>query len=219
MKNILRKIIGIFLVSCCIAVMIQISFANEDITIYTRVSLISEITINDEIDYAKPNTTVFSLNAEVEILNTEKENQTIIDPYNAYPKVSINASINNSSLSLEIYSISLDTIEFYTYKPGITKENNLMILYINQTGLTEFPDGSYIFWRQIYIGTSIADMYEGKAISTNISIVAGVMNISYGSFEGKENPTEEIKYLWGTMTTMMMIGIYVRKQKMNNRKG
>lgn len=147
----------------------------------SRVSKINEITPNISGPY-QPNSTLFGIEVEVEILNRDNKSQTVIELTDLNSYAFINASFVNQSLQLDLLSYGAAIIRQYSYKPGITTEYNLMKFYINQSGLTYLPDGNYTLWRPILFINSSGNITEGESLSTIISINDGNMNITYGSF-------------------------------------
>ena len=183
----------------------------EHTIISSRVSLISDITINSYPNFFRPNTTQFSLNATVEILNRDDKNQSVIESSDISPKVCINASFVNQSLRLEIRGISHETIMDYSYLPGITVENHPMIFYINQTDLHYLPDGNYTFWRPINMVTQISDMTPGEALIAIIHMNSGIMNITYTQFD--YNPTQQSNFSISLPLSMLLLVILVIHKK------
>ncbi|MHA1400473.1 MAG: hypothetical protein ACTSQE_09000, partial [Candidatus Heimdallarchaeaceae archaeon] len=116
----------------------------------------------------------FKIKAEVEILNRADENQTVISPD---LKLMINATLVNQSFKLVVEAMGPCMITYDTYSPGITIENHSIKVYINQTDLTQLPDGNYTLWRPIN---------AGEELPTIIRIKSGIMNITYSSFDNQE---------------------------------
>ncbi len=117
--------------------------------IASRISKISEIKVDDDLRYLRPNHTLFSFDAEVEILNRDDENQTVTEVGDFDPKVRICASLVNQSIEM-IQEVSYFTgWNDFTYSPGITTEYEPIRVYINQSGLPHLPDGNYTLDRPI----------------------------------------------------------------------
>ena len=153
----------------------------EEPVLTSRISEITEITNSldsDNPDYFA-NYTKFRITTEVEILNQADKNQTIIAPD---LKLWINASFVNHSLKLELDTMGVGMIYYETFSPGITVETHAVSAFVNQTGLTQLPDGNYTLWRRI----------EGEELLTTISVTSGTMNITYSSFDFQ--PTDEVKF-------------------------
>ncbi|NPD89520.1 MAG: hypothetical protein HGN29_12445 [Asgard group archaeon] len=148
--------------------------------IASRVSEVSEISVITDSGYNMPSTTFFGIETEVEILNRAKENQTVTESPDCYPKVQINAIFANQSLELVLIGICNDMSMTYSYPPGITVEYESLLFYMNQKGLTQLPDGNYTLWRPIL----------GKQYITIITVNAGIIEIIYHSFY--YNRTEEV---------------------------
>lgn len=186
--------------------------------ISSRVSLISDITINSYPNFFRPNTTQFSLNATVEILNRDDKNQSIIESSDVSPMVNLNASLVNQSLGLEVLIISHETIMEYSYLPGITVEKHPMIFYFNQTDLPYLPDGNYTFWRPINMVTQTSEITPGEALLAIIHMNSGIMNITYTQFY--YNPTEQTNFLFVLPLSILMLiilEIHSKKRKRRNR--
>ena len=150
--------------------------------ITTRVSKINEIIPNVSGPY-QPNSTLFGIEVEVEILNQNDENQTIIELTDLNSDVLINASFVNQTLQLDQLLYGAAVITQYYYKLGITVECDLVKFYINQSCLSQLPDGNYTLWRPILLKDSSGNITEGESLSTIISIHDGIMNTTYSSFD------------------------------------
>jgi len=66
----------------------------------------------------------------------------------------------------------------------ITIENHSIKVYINQTNLTQLPDGNYTLWRPID---------NGEELPMIIRMKSGIMNITYSSFDNQE--TDKVSLL------------------------
>ncbi|MHA1829538.1 MAG: hypothetical protein ACTSX6_12940 [Candidatus Heimdallarchaeaceae archaeon] len=151
--------------------------------IASRISKIDEnFSIHSSGRYYKPNNTLFSLNIEEEILNRAGENQTVVEAADCDTKACINASFVNQSLEMEPIGLCLNIPAYYTYPPGITKEYETIMFYINQTGLTQLPDGNYTLGRPINTAAKYGFGEPAEVLVTRISIIDGVWNISYPNF-------------------------------------
>ncbi|MHA1219832.1 MAG: hypothetical protein ACTSSN_04215 [Candidatus Heimdallarchaeaceae archaeon] len=188
----------------------------EHTIISSRVSLISDITINSYPNFFIPDTTQFSLNATVEILNRDDKNQSVTESSDMSPKVYLNASFVNQSLGLEIRTISHGTIMDYSYLPGITVENHPMIFYINQTDLHYLPDGNYTFWRPIIMVTQISDLTPGEALIAIIHMNSGIMNITYTQFD--YHPTEQSNFsIFFPLSILLLVTLVIYKNRKRKR--
>ncbi len=157
----------------------MVAVIGEEPFLTSRISEITEITNSldsDNPDYFA-NYTKFRITAEAEILNQADKNQTIIAPD---LKLWINASFVNHSLKLELDAMGVGMIYYETFSPGITVETLAVSAFVNQTGLTQLPDGNYTLWRRI----------EGEELLTTISVTSGILNITYSSFDFQ--PTDEV---------------------------
>jgi len=151
--------------------------------IASRVSKINEnIDIINSGDHYNPNKILFEMSLEAETLNRDDENQTVIELYIPEYVVQINASLVNQSLELEQLGLVLNEGASYTYPPGITKENGSILFYINQSGLSQLPDGNYTLWRPINTASSLGWVDPAEVLLTNITVISGAMNISYADF-------------------------------------
>ncbi|MHA1305594.1 MAG: hypothetical protein ACTSPI_17980 [Candidatus Heimdallarchaeaceae archaeon] len=182
----MNKLLGKLLI---IIVMIQIlifhsvlSVKGEQPVLASRISVITEITSSEPDDNPLfENYTSFKIKAEVEILNRADENQTVISPD---LKLMINATLVNQSLTLVVEAMGSCMITYDTYSPGITIENHSIKVYINQTNLTQLPDGNYTLWRPID---------NGEELPMIIRMKSGIMNITYSSFDNQE--TDKVSLL------------------------
>ncbi len=167
-----------------------VSVYAEQPVIASRIAVISEISIiiysNANYD---PNSSLFSINTMVEILNRDDKNQTVTELADCYPKVQIIASFANQSLGIVPIRICLDMGTYYSYPPGITKEYETIMFYINQTGLTQLPDGNYTLGRPINTASSLGYVDPAEVLLTNISVNADIMNIAYPNFTNITNYT------------------------------
>lgn len=156
--------------------------------IASRVSEIIEVTPDVSGPY-QPDSTLFGIEVEVEILNRDNENQTVIELTDLNSDVFINASFVNQSLHIDQLSYGAAIITRYSYQPGIAVEFDLVKFYINQSGLSQLPDGNYTLWRPIFIEIASGNITAGETLLTIFSMTAGVMKITYSSFDYQ--PTDE----------------------------
>ncbi len=185
----------------------MVAATGEEPVLTSRISEITEITNSldsDNPDYFA-NYTKFRITTEVEILNQADKNQTIIAPD---LKLWINASFVNHSLKLELDTMGVGMIYYETFSPGITVETHAVSAFVNQTGLTQLPDGNYTLWRRI----------EGEELLTTISVTSGIMNITYSSFDFQ--PTDEVKFspifsLAFISLSSYMVIVFFRKKRRN----
>ena len=168
-----------------------LSVNGDQPVIASRISRIIYISVITDPDFYKPNNTLFGIEAEVEILNRDTENQKVIELSDLTTKVFINASFVNQSLEIEQIVYAHATIMHYSYQPGITVEHTFIRAYINQTGLSHLPDGNYTLWRPIEMGTNINDIAPGEQLITVITMKSGIMNITHSLFDIIEQPTEQ----------------------------
>ncbi|MHA1346994.1 MAG: hypothetical protein ACTSVO_13710 [Candidatus Heimdallarchaeaceae archaeon] len=183
--------------------------ANGDIpVIASRVSKISEIKVDDDPRYLLPNHTLFSFDAEVEILNRGDENQTVTELGDFDPKVRIYASLVNQSIEM-IQDASYFTggTEF-TYSPGITTEYEPIRVYINQTGLSHLPDGNYTLDRPINTASKYGTGEPAEVLLTFFQMISGIINITYTNFTVLTLP-EETSAFSIQLTTMFLISIAI----------
>jgi hypothetical protein len=151
--------------------------------IASRVSVITEISVILYSGDIHPNKTLFSIDVVVEILNRDDEDQTVIDLDDCYPKAYINASFANQSLVIEPIGLCLNEGMFYNYRPGITREYETTEFYINQSSLTQLPDGNYSLLRPINTASKLGYVDPAEILLTNITVTSGTMNFSYPYFE------------------------------------
>ena len=183
--------------------------ANGDITVIaSRVSKISEIKVDDNPRYLKPNHTLFSFDAEVEILNRGDENQTVTELGDFDPKVRIYASLVNKSIEL-IQKVSYSTAwTDFTYSPGITTEYEPVRLYINQSGLSHLPDGNYTLDRPINTASRYGAGEPAEALLTLFQMISGIINITYTNFTVLTIPEKTSAYSI-QLTTIFLISIAI----------
>ena len=156
--------------------------------IASRISEISEIAIIDQ--HYQSSSTLFGIKTEVEILNRAEENQTTTELAEFVPKVFINASFVDKSLKLNSIVWSHDMFMRHSYAPGITVEYEFIQFFINQTGLSQLPDGNYTLWRPINTASTLGYVDPGEEFTTIITVNASIITIIYHSFY--YNYTEEV---------------------------
>ena len=171
-------------VTICIVVFpSEILAIGDKPVIASRISEIIEVTVITDPDYYKPNTTLFRIETEVEILNRDTKNQTVVEDAICYPKVNLNATLVNQSLEIDRMGSCMDMFAMYYYQPNITVEYDFMRFYINQAGLSHLPDGNYTLWRYIEFGSAVVDGTPGEILLTFISMNSGIMNVTYSYFD------------------------------------
>ncbi len=168
---------------CMIVFPSELVVSGDKPVIASRISEIIDVSVLTEPDYYKPNTTLFGIETEVEILNRDTKNQTVVEVADCYPKVNLNATLVDQSLEIDRISICLDMFTMYYYQPNITVEYDFMMFYINQTGLSYLPDGNYTLWRYIEYGSAVVDGTLGEMLLTIISMSSGIMNVTYSYFD------------------------------------
>lgn len=193
MNKLLEKFLIVSIIIPMFILPTVLSVNGDQPVIASRISRIIYITVIADPDFYKPNITVFGIEVDVEILNRDTENQTVIELSDFTTKVLINASFVNQSLVIEQIIYAHATIMHYSYQPGITVEHDLILFYINQTGLSHLPDGNYTLWRPIDIGTVFNpnDITPGEQLITVITMKSGIMNITHSYFDIAEQPTEQ----------------------------
>jgi hypothetical protein len=150
----------------------------------SRISEISEIIVKSTSNLDKPHITEFAIRTKVEILNSGEENNSYTESCIYYPRIRINAVFVNKSLGLSQIIWCGEMVSTYTYPPGITEELEEIRFYINQTGLTQLPDGNY---------TIYFPLPEGKEYDAIIVVTSAEIEIIYHSFyynRTEENITE-----------------------------
>ncbi len=154
----------------------------------SRISNITEILADISGPY-QPNSTLFSIEVEVEILNRDYGYQKIIEFTDLNSDVFINASFTNQSYQLEQILYGPAVISRHSYVSGITVEYDLLEFYINQADLNQLPDGNYTLWRPFMIELSDGNYSEGESLSTFISVANGTNEITYPIFTDIPTPT------------------------------
>ncbi len=150
--------------------------------IASRVSGISEISRIIYSENTLPNKTMFSMNVASEILNRDSENYTVIDLADCWPKVIINATFVNQAFELEEDIMCQSTIMHYSYHPGITHEYEKIEFYINQSDLTQLPDGNYTLFRPVNTASSLGWVDPAEILLTRIEVSSGDIKIIYPDF-------------------------------------
>jgi hypothetical protein len=193
MNKLLEKFLVVSIIIPMLIIPTALSVNGDQPVIASRISRIIYITVITDPDFYKSNNTLFGIEVDVEILNKDTENQTVIELSDFTTKVLINASFVNQSLVIEQIIYAHATIMHYSYQPGITVEHDLILFYINQTGLSHLPDGNYTLWRPIDIGTVFNpnDIAPGEQLITVITMKSGTMNITHSYFDIIEQPTEQ----------------------------
>jgi hypothetical protein len=148
----------------------------------SRVSKINEIVVIPNPDFHIPNVTLYGIDVDVEILNREDENLTVVELAILDPKVFIEAKFVNQSLEFEAMAIAFAQVKRYSYQPGITAENDYVVFYINQANMTQLPDGNYTLYRPIFWESSELSIVKGETLRTNITVTFGIVNITYANF-------------------------------------
>jgi len=155
-----------------------------------------------------PNHTLFSFDAEAEILNRDDENQTVVEVGDFDPKGRIYASLVNQSLEM-IQEVSYFTGGTdFTYSPGITTEYEPGRLYINQSGLSHLPDGNYTLDRPINTAYKYGVGEPAEVLLTFFQMISGIINITYANFTVLILP-EETSAFSIQLTTIFLISIAI----------
>jgi len=199
MNKIARNFLVISIIFCVLVSPFVLIVRGEQSKIVSRISDVSEITIIQDSELNKPNTTLFRMNLTVEILNKDIENQTVTELSDDYPKSAIKVTFENTSLELELILYVHLTIMRYTYVTGITTEYDSLYFYINQFNLTQLPDGNYTVWRPINTAYPLINSTTAEMLFTIIHVSSGELNISYSEFD--YYPTE--------VTSMSVITVIV----------
>ncbi len=194
MNQLLEKFLIVTIIIPILIFPTVLSVNGDQPVIASRISEIIYITVISDPDYYKPDNTFFGIEVEVEILNRDTENQSVIELSDFSPKVFINASFVNQSLEIEQIVYAHATIIHYSYQPSITVEYALIRFYINQTDLSHLPDGNYTLWRPIDMGSNFNDITPGEQLLTVITTKSGIMNITYSFFDIDNQPTDEVKF-------------------------
>ncbi|TFG08486.1 hypothetical protein EU534_02775 [Candidatus Heimdallarchaeota archaeon] len=212
MNESVKKITMVFVLLHLLILTNIASVGGEITSISSRVSLLSDFSINSFPIIFRPNTTQFSLNVSAEILNRDDQNLTVFQP-NTIPYVRLNVSLVNQSLELDVRGFDTGSIDTCPYAPGITTEVHPMFLYVNQTDLLYLPDGNYTFWRPITFETPSYTLIHGKAYEAVLRMSSGIMNITYIEFD--YSPTEQtlLSILFPLTTTITILAIYQKRRK------
>ncbi|MCE7739021.1 MAG: hypothetical protein GPJ50_06560 [Candidatus Heimdallarchaeota archaeon] len=181
--KLLRKFLITSVIICIVVFPSELVVSGEKPVIASRISEIIEVAVITDPDYYKPNATLFGIETEVEILNRDTKNQTVVEVAICYPKVHFKATLVDQSLEIERISSCLDMSAMYSYQPNITVEYDFMRFYINQTGLSHLPDGNYTLNRYIEYGSSTVNGTPGEMLLTYISMNSGIMNVTYNYFD------------------------------------
>jgi len=213
----LRNFLITSVIICIVVFPSELVVSGEKPVIASRVSEIIEVTVITEPDYYKPNNTVFGIETEVEILNRDTKNQTVVEDGICYPKVNINATLVNQSLEIDLIAYCLDMSAMYYYQPNITIEYDIMRFYINQTGLSHLPDGNYTLWRYIEYGPTTVDGTPGEILLTFISMNSGIMNVTYSYFDNPHTNEVSLTVMFpiAFLAITLQIAAIYKKRKRN----
>jgi len=207
-----KKITIVFVVLHLLILANPASVEGGTTTISSRVSMLSDFSINSFPNIFRPNTTQFSLNVSVEILNRDVQNLTVFQP-NTIPYVRLNVSLVNQSLELDVRGFDTGSVDIDSYSPGITTEVHPMILYVNQSDLPYLPDGNYTFWRPITFETSSYTLIHGEALEAVLRMSSGVMNITYIEFDYTQTEQTVLSIVFPLTTTITILAIYQKRRK------
>ena len=187
----------------------ELMVSGEKPVIASRVSEIIDVTVIIDPDYYKPNNTLFGIETEVEILNRDTKNQTVVEAAICYPKVNLNATLVNQSLEIDRISSCMDMFAIYYYQPNITVEYDFMRFYINQTGLSHLPDGNYTLWRYIEYGSAAVGIgTPGEMLLTFISMDSGNMNVAYSYFDNPHTNEVSLTLMYSIMFSIFFLAIF-----------
>ncbi len=213
----MRNFLITSVIICIVVFPSELVVSGEKPVIASRVSEIIEVTVITEPDYYKPNNTVFGIETEVEILNRDTKNQTVVEDGICYPKVNINATLVNQSLEIDLIAYCLDMSAMYYYQPNITIEYDIMRFYINQTGLSHLPDGNYTLWRYIEYGPTTVDGTPGEILLTFISMNSGIMNVTYSYFDNPHTNEVSLTVMFpiAFLAITLQIAAIYKKRKRN----
>ena len=194
---------------CIVVFPSELMVSGDKPVIASRISEIIDVSVITDPDYYKPNNTVFGIETEVEILNRDTKNQTVVEAADCYPKVNLNATLVDQSLEIDRISYCMDMFTMYYYQPNITVEYDLMMFYINQTGLSYLPDGNYTLWRYIRYGSAI-DIYgtPGEILLTFISMNSGIMNVTYSYFDNPHTNGTSLTTTFPLMFPIAFLAIF-----------
>ena len=210
MRNkLLRKFLITSVIMCIVVFPSDLVVSGDKPIIASRISEIIEVTVITDPDYYKPNTTFFGIETEVEILNRDTKNQTVIEAADCYPKVNLNATLVDQSLEIKRISSCMDMFTVYFYQPNITVESDFLRFYINQTGLSYLPDGNYTLWRYIEYGSAAVGIgTPGEMLLTFISMNSGIMNITYSYFDNPHTIEISLTLMFPIMFPIAFLAIF-----------
>jgi len=220
-NQLLRKFLITSVIICVVVFPSELVVSGDKPVIASRVSEIIDVTVITDPDYYKPNTTSFGIETDVEILNRDTKNQTVVEAADCYPKVNLNATLVDQSLEIERISSCMDMFTVYSYQPNITFEYDFMMFYINQTGLSYLPDGNYTLWRYIEYGSAAVGIgTPGEMLLTFVSMNSGIMNITYNYFDNPHTNEVSLTLMFPIVfpiaflaITLQIATIYKKKHK------
>ena len=214
MDNKFSKFLVVTLITSILIFPSVLSVSGDEPIIASRISEITEISVITDPNYNKPNTTLFSNNVTVEILNRDDENQTVTEVADCYPKVCINASFVNQSLELGPIALCDDLGTDFTYSPNITTEYEIVRFYINQSGLSQLPDGNYTLGRPINTASKYGVGEPAEVLLTFIRVISGAINITYTNFTIQTPPEVSLAFSSQLVTIFLISSaILVIKRK------
>lgn len=184
--------------------------------IISRISEVREFAVITDL-YNKPNSTLFGIGVTVEILNRAEENQTVVELSDFYPKVFINATLSNQTLVIDPLMIAHATIMRYSYVPEITVEHSYVKFYINQSGLTQPPDGNYTLWRPINTGY-IVNNITTLELPTLIKMNSGIRNVTYIEFDYYPTEQTNVSFALPLLSILLICTVIFAIRKKNSNK-
>ena len=205
-----RKSVKLLITSTIIPILIFSNFLSVQgfqTVIASRISKINDIIVIPNPDYQIPNVTYFGIDVEVEILNREEENQTVVELAIQDPKIIIEATFTNQSLEYGAIVIAFPQIKRYSYLPGITIETDYLVFYIFQENMTQLPDGNYILYRPIFWETTNQTIVAGEMLKTNFTVTSGVVDIIYANFTN-DNPTDNVTFSGTAFLAFVLLYLY-----------
>lgn len=212
----LGKYLTLILIAYVCVSTINLSVSGNHPVITSRIPEVSEITVIAD-PYNKPSSTLFGIGVTVEILNRAEEDQTVVELSDFYPKVIIHATLSNQTLVIGPLSIAHATIMRYSYAPGITVEHSYVKFYVNQSGLSQPPDGNYTLWRPINTGYFVNNITTLE-LPASIKMNSGIMNVTYIEFD--YNPTEQthVSFALPLISALLIYSLILKIQKKNSNK-
>lgn len=109
------------------------------------------------------------------------------------------------------------TIMRYSYVPGITVKHSYVKFYVNQSGLTQPPDGNYTFWRPINTGYMVNNITTLE-LSALVRMNSGNMNVTYIEFDYYPTEQTNVSFSLPLLHILLICTVIIAIRKKNSNK-